>query len=73
MGRLGKDAKYGSAEFVVSYPIWRLFDWNSKQRNDGLPGFVYAQVFYGYGETLLGYNLKRRPQYRIGYRFDRGR
>ncbi|MFT0533064.1 phospholipase A [Castellaniella hirudinis] len=29
-------------------------------------GHLYAQYFQGYGETLLGYNEKSSPQFRIG-------
>lgn len=42
----------------VAWPLRRTFL--------NLNGYLYLQVFQGYGETLLGYNEKSSPQVRLG-------
>lgn len=57
--RKGSRSNYGSVDSQLSYPISKLVP--------GTAGFVMASVFYGYGESLLTYNQKLTPQFRIGY------
>lgn len=57
--RKGNSGNYGSAELNVSYPLSRL-------SGGDLNGWVLAQYFIGYGESLLDYNRKLEPQVRIG-------
>ncbi|HEX7386845.1 MAG TPA: phospholipase A [Castellaniella sp.] len=40
--------------------------WPLKRTFLHMNGYVYAQYFRGYGETLLDYNQKYEPQFRIG-------
>ncbi len=49
-----------SVQLDASYPIRRPFFANAG-------GYVHFQYFNGYGETLLDYNVRRRPQFRIGF------
>lgn len=42
----------------VAWPLRRTFL--------NLNGYLYLQVFQGYGQTLLGYNEKSSPQVRLG-------
>ncbi|MDD2701716.1 MAG: phospholipase A [Sideroxydans sp.] len=51
---------YGSAQLEYSYPLR-----NPLFARTG--GFVYVQMFNGYGETLLDYNRKQSTQLRIGF------
>jgi outer membrane phospholipase A len=49
IGRMGNDWDKGALEADVSYPLRKLTGGN-------LDLYVYAQVFTGYGESLLRYN-----------------
>jgi len=60
-GKSGRGS--GTAEFSTGL---RKLGWD-------VPGALMIQVFAGYGETLLDYNRRERPQLRIGYRLDSGR
>jgi len=57
--RKGTRSNTGSADSTLSYPIARLIP--------GTAGYLMASYFYGYGESLLTYNQKATPQFRIGY------
>jgi outer membrane phospholipase A len=51
---------HGSAQFDLSYPLRKpLFARTG--------GFLYFQLFKGYGESLLDYNLDRGTQVRVGF------
>lgn len=51
---------HGSAQLDLSHPLRRpLFS--------RVGGFFYVQLFSGYGETLLDYDVKRPPQLRVGF------
>lgn len=53
-------AGYGSAQLELSVPLRKpLFSRTG--------GFLYFQLFSGYGESLLDYNLKSPTQLRIGF------
>lgn len=53
-------AGHGSAQLDLSHPLREpLFS--------RVGGFLHFQIFSGYGETLLDYNVKRDPQVRIGF------
>lgn len=43
--------------------------WPLKRTFLHMNGYLYAQYFRGYGETLLDYNQKHDPQFRIGIAF----
>jgi len=61
--RRGTSGK-GSGQIDLSYPLREpLFS--------RVGGFLHFQVFTGYGETLLDYNVKRPPQFRIGFSIAR--
>lgn len=51
---------FGSLQLDASYPLRQpiLAD---------AGGFLHLQYFNGYGETLLDYNVRRSPQFRIGF------
>lgn len=50
----------GSAQIDLSYPLREpLFS--------RVGGFLHFQVFTGYGQTLLDYDVKRPPQLRVGF------
>lgn len=50
----------GSAQLDLSYRLKRsLFS--------DVGGFLHAQYFVGYGESILDYNRKRRPEFRLGF------
>lgn len=51
---------FGGVQLDGSYPLKRpLFS--------NVGGYLHLQYFNGYGESLLDYNLRRRPQFRIGF------
>lgn len=53
-------AGYGSVQLELSTPLRKpLFSRTG--------GFLYIQLFSGYGESLLDYNLKSPPQLRVGF------
>ena len=58
--RQGNHHERFSVQFDASYPLRRQYFANTG-------GYVYAQVFTGYGETLLDYNQRQPTQYRIGF------
>ena len=58
--RQGSKAERYSVQLEASYPLRRQYFANTG-------GYVYGQIFTGYGETLLDYNLRRPTQYRIGF------
>lgn len=58
--RQGDQAEHYSLQLDVSHPLRRQYFANTG-------GFLYAQIFSGYGETLLDYKLKRPTQFRIGF------
>lgn len=49
-----------SMQLDASYPLRQPFFANAG-------GYVHFQYFNGYGETLLDYNVRRSPQFRIGF------
>lgn len=53
-------AGHGSAQFDLSYPLRRL-----QLARTG--GFLHFQLFKGYGESLLDYNVRHGSQFRIGF------
>jgi phospholipase A1/A2 len=53
-------AGYGSAQIEVSYPLR-----NPLFARTG--GFIFLQLFKGYGETLLDYNRNSSTQARLGF------
>nr|WP_083444734.1 phospholipase A [Herbaspirillum rhizosphaerae] len=61
--RKGTRSNTGSADSMLSYPLARLIP--------GTAGYLMASYFYGYGESLLTYNQKSTPQFRIGYSLSR--
>ena len=61
--RKGTRSNTGSADSRLSYPLSRLIP--------GTAGYLMASYFYGYGESLLTYNQKSTPQFRIGYSLSR--
>ena len=58
--RQGRSADRYSLQLDTSYPLRRQYFANTG-------GYVYAQIFSGYGETLLDYTVKRPPQLRLGF------
>jgi len=57
--RRGKSG-YGSVQMDASYPLRKPFFADTG-------GFVHLQYFNGYGETILDYNQRRTPQFRVGF------
>jgi outer membrane phospholipase A len=49
-----------STQLDASYPLRQPFFANAG-------GYIHFQYFNGYGETLLDYNVRRSPQFRIGF------
>lgn len=62
-GRLGDDANRGSVQVDLSYPLMRVL-WGN------FSFYLYAQLFTGYGESLLQYN-QRSTAFRAGFAFFR--
>jgi outer membrane phospholipase A len=61
--RKGRHGNAGSADNQLSYPLSRLIP--------GTAGYLFANYFYGYGESLLNYNEKITPQLRVGFALSR--
>jgi outer membrane phospholipase A len=61
--RVGTSGR-GNAQFDLSYPFRRSFFARTG-------GFLYLQVFKGYGESLLDYNRDSGTQLRAGFAFVR--
>ncbi|HEY4318597.1 MAG TPA: phospholipase A [Herbaspirillum sp.] len=61
--RKGRNSNAGSADSQLSYPLSQLIP--------GTAGYLFANYFYGYGESLLTYNQKITPQFRIGFSLSR--
>lgn len=57
--RKGNGSGY-SSQLDASYPLRQPFFANAG-------GYIHFQYFNGYGETLLDYNVRRSPQFRIGF------
>ncbi len=57
--RLGSDGSKGSVQVDLSYPLTRIGFGN-------IDGYLLAQYFNGYGESLLDYSRKLRSQFRFG-------
>ncbi len=51
--RKGTEKHYGSIQVDLSYPLG--------------PGYVHAQYFSGWGETVLNYNQRFKSQIRLGF------
>lgn len=61
--RKGTRSNAGSVDSMLSYPLTKLIP--------GTAGYLMMSYFYGYGESLLTYNQKQTPQFRIGYALSR--
>jgi outer membrane phospholipase A len=61
--RKGRNSNAGSADNQLSYPLSRLIP--------GTAGYLFAEYFYGDGESLLNYNVKEPAQFRIGFSLSR--
>ena len=57
--RLGSEGGRGSMQVDLSYPLTPIGLGN-------IDGYLLAQYFNGYGESLLDYNRKLRSQLRFG-------
>lgn len=58
--RQGSKPERYSLQIDASYPLRRQYFANTG-------GYIYGQIFTGYGETLLDYRVKRAPQIRLGF------
>jgi|SRR5690625_4707862 len=56
----GASVDKGGLELNLSYPIRAPLFYRAG-------GFVYLQYFQGYGESLLGYDIKAKPTLRLGF------
>lgn len=61
--RKGTKSSAFSSDLQATYPLNRLFP--------GLAGYLMAQYFTGYGETLLDYNQREPWSVRVGYAISR--
>jgi len=61
--RKGVQSNAGSLDLQGTYPLHRL--------RPGLAGYLMAQFFTGYGETLLDYDQRHSWSFRIGYAVSR--
>lgn len=59
LGRLSDDFERGSIQLDVSYPLRKIM-------NDNVDLYLHAQLFNGYGETLLNYR-DTDTSFRIGF------
>jgi outer membrane phospholipase A len=58
--RRGTNRHYRGTQLDLSYPLRRsIFS--------GVGAFVHLQYFNGYGETMLDYKHRSKPQFRIGF------
>ena len=57
--RLGTRRDRGSAQLDVTYPLDRL-------RGGRIAAYAHLQVFAGWGESLIDYDIKRPTQVRVG-------
>lgn len=63
--RRGRNADLGSVQLDLSYPL-------RKPTFGNLSGYLHLQYFSGYGESLVDYDQRLRPQFRIGLMVTRG-
>jgi outer membrane phospholipase A len=61
--RKGTSGGRGSVDAQLSYPLARLLP--------GTAGYLMADYFVGYGETLVDYNRRMPWQFRLGYALSR--
>jgi outer membrane phospholipase A len=59
VGRMGTTGR-GSVQLDLSYPV-------REEQIPRLGGYLFLQVFSGYGETILGYDRSQAIQVRAGY------
>jgi phospholipase A1/A2 len=62
--RFGRSNR-GSTQLDATYAMCELSLFKS------WPGYFHIQVFSGYGETLIDYNVKKSTQVRFGYMIER--
>lgn len=58
--RPGRTPDRMSLQLDASYPLRRQYFANTG-------GYLYAQIFHGYGETLIDYAIRRPTQLRVGF------